>query len=224
MTTGRGRLRLSAWSAHSPCSSTSARFLRIRTAARRTVQTLIGSKEAFRTRTRPDERPRCSGRPGPGSARTGPGSESPAPAASSGSARAATSGQSSQEPRPDSPVAAGIGAEHADLLHARPERLEGLAHRAAARPRRPDRRRTCSGRGGPCAAATRSGSGSRRGPRTGAAPPRASPATRRPAPQKTIEVLASGPGSSLSPAGASHTKRVTLSERSSTFSASTWQS
>src|SRR5262245_63080656 len=37
----------------------------------------MGSYEAFRTSTRPDDPTRCTGRPVPGSARTGPGSESP---------------------------------------------------------------------------------------------------------------------------------------------------
>src|SRR5918998_3506307 len=78
MTTGRASVKLSACSAQSPCSRISARSLRIRTAARRTVQTLIGSKLALSTSTRPDDPERCAGRPAPCSASAGPGSESPA--------------------------------------------------------------------------------------------------------------------------------------------------
>src|SRR5215212_328592 len=53
ITTGRGTVRLSEWSAHSPCSMTSARSFSTSTVARRTVHTLIGSYEAFSTSTRP---------------------------------------------------------------------------------------------------------------------------------------------------------------------------
>src|SRR4051794_19352188 len=52
MTAGRAIVMFSAWRRRSERSSTSARSLRIRTTARRTVQTLIGSYEALRTRTR----------------------------------------------------------------------------------------------------------------------------------------------------------------------------
>src|SRR5688572_3337180 len=53
MTSGRGNVRLSEWSAHSPCSRISARSFSTRTVARRTVHTLIGSYEALSTSTRP---------------------------------------------------------------------------------------------------------------------------------------------------------------------------
>ena len=78
ITTGRGSVKLSACSTQSLRSSISARCLRIRIAARLTVQTLIGSYEALRTSTRPRDPGRCSGRPDRGSAGGGPGSESSA--------------------------------------------------------------------------------------------------------------------------------------------------
>ena len=80
ITTGRGSVRLSAWSAQSPCSRTSARSFRTSTAARRTVQTLIGSNEALSTSTRPDDVPRCQAGRRRAARRVGPGSESPASA------------------------------------------------------------------------------------------------------------------------------------------------
>src|SRR5919112_2408669 len=62
MTTGRGIAVCSERSSQAACSSTSAFALSSRTAARRTEQTLIGSKVALRTSTRPASRPRgrCS--------------------------------------------------------------------------------------------------------------------------------------------------------------------
>ena len=62
MTTGRGIAVCSERSSQAACSSISAFSLSRRTAARRTEQTLIGSKVALRTSTRPASRPRrrCS--------------------------------------------------------------------------------------------------------------------------------------------------------------------
>src|SRR5215213_8395491 len=62
MTTGRGIDMRSARSVVVLCSSISARCLRTSTAARRTVHTLIGSYDAFRTSTRPVEPVLCPGR------------------------------------------------------------------------------------------------------------------------------------------------------------------
>src|SRR3954447_2484616 len=72
MTTGRGIAVCSERSSHVACSSSSAFAFRRRIAARRTEQTLIGSKVALRTSTRPASRPR--GRcPMTGADDTGPG-------------------------------------------------------------------------------------------------------------------------------------------------------
>src|SRR5437588_3062328 len=62
ITTGLWIDRLTDRSSHSLCSITSAFSFSNSTTARRTVQTLIGSKVALRTSTRPPSRPRrwCS--------------------------------------------------------------------------------------------------------------------------------------------------------------------
>src|SRR4051794_28956019 len=62
MTTGRGMDMRSARRVGVLCSSISARCLRTSTAARRTVQTLIGSYDAFSTRTRLVEPVLCPGK------------------------------------------------------------------------------------------------------------------------------------------------------------------
>src|SRR3954469_1755310 len=128
MTIGRGRVSDSAWSAQSACSRISARSLRIRTVARRTVQTLIGSKEALSTSTRPDEVPRCSVRR-PGSARTGTGTVSPA---SRGriSARTATVRASVAGAWPV--LGSWIRAEHPDRFHPLAQRRQRLVDRGPA--------------------------------------------------------------------------------------------
>jgi hypothetical protein len=77
MTTGCGRVRFSDRRLHSERSRISALCFRTSTAARRTVQTFIGSNDALSTSTRPGRAPRSSGRRA-GSAVAGAGSPSPA--------------------------------------------------------------------------------------------------------------------------------------------------
>src|SRR3712207_1447353 len=124
ITTGRGRVSDSAWRAHSPFSRISARFFSNRTAARRTVQTLIGSYDAFSTKTRPDEPPSCATRPAPGSAGTGPGAKSPASAAKVTSVRAATVAISVTS----APADRRVRPEDPDLLDSAAQCDQRLAH------------------------------------------------------------------------------------------------
>ena len=179
MTTGRGIAVCSECSSHAACSSTSAFSLSSRTAARRTVQTLIGSYVALRTSTRPASRPRrwCSE-----PARTPLGlvvSSLPMAAFCAGSvADRGGHGRARSGRRIACPAAA-------PPRSARRSARDRVGDRRLVGRGPPGRRRTCSG---PSRAARGPrldlASGSRRGRRTPTGSARASPAARRRRPRR----------------------------------------
>ena len=154
ITTGRGSVVCSECSSHDACSSTSAFSLSRSTTARRTVQTLIGSKVALRTSTRPAvtlPRGRCSaGRRGPDVALVAP---SWPPWRARGSAAVGYGRAASRARRP------GRSRATRTLLAVRAAAPSTASATARARRRGPrGRRRRCSARAAAGAAATRSAS------------------------------------------------------------------
>src|SRR5206468_11749083 len=112
-----------AWSAQFERSTISARSLRTSTAARRTVQTLIGSNVAFSTRTRPLVPSPRRTVPPDGSAASGAGSS--ASAVASWSVLPILGRQCSGGALP----ACRVTAENSQRLDPLPERAEGLPNR-----------------------------------------------------------------------------------------------
>src|SRR5215218_6547157 len=137
MTTGRAIVKLSAWRLQVACSSTSARSLSTSTVARLTVQTLIGSYEALRTRTRPFVPPRCACRPS-SSAGWCPGASSPRAGSTGCSAVAVTPFSVYKRGPAGLPSSAGgdgggVRPQHAQHLHTRAQGVERAGYRLIAR-------------------------------------------------------------------------------------------
>src|SRR5215212_2843098 len=127
MTVGRGISNTSACSARSPCSRISARSFSTRTAARRTVQTLIASYDAFSTKPRPFDPPRCDR--ASGSAGAGAGSGVPGPTSGADAWATATVRPVYRQGRARPPVSGrGVAPQNLQRLDALPQRLERGRH------------------------------------------------------------------------------------------------